>query len=142
MGFWLRIFFQYIHSSFRKGMSSEETSVTNFRVWFQEAEIRYMGHTRYPGLYEMGRWDFVIRTGFMKYVLKNKLTFLASSLYCQYLRPVKRFEKVKVTTRIAYWDEKFAYFEHEMSCKILLVGGWMTKMKIVENTLFFKILFW
>ena len=57
------------------------------------------------------------RTGHLKYALKNRLKPVIASQYIRYIKAIKRFEKISVSTQLIYWDEKYFYFKHVFTVK-------------------------
>ena len=111
---WLRILIIIIRARFRKKTNPDAELSLNFRVWPTDVDLSIMNNTAMLAITELGRWDYMVRTGFLKYARTNKLYLPLASISAQFRRPLKRFQKFRLTTRISYWDEKWIYISHRI----------------------------
>jgi acyl-CoA thioesterase FadM len=109
---WLRILATIITAQFREKASPDEEISLNFRVWITDVDFAIMNNTAMLAITELGRWDLVVRTGFLKYARKNRLYLPLASVSAQFIRPLKRFQKFQLKTQLIYWDEKWIYISH------------------------------
>jgi acyl-CoA thioesterase FadM len=114
MSRWLRILIIIIRARFRKKINPDEEITLNFRVWPTDVDLSIMNNTAMLAITELGRWDYMVRTGFLKYARTNKLYLPLASISAQFRRPLKRFQKFQLTTRIIYWDEKWIYISRRI----------------------------
>jgi acyl-CoA thioesterase FadM len=85
-----------------------------FRVWPWEAEWKVISHASLLTILDMARQDHMQRLGFLRLLLKNRWFVPVASVHVAFKRPIKRFDRVVVTTRISYWDDKDILVEHEV----------------------------
>jgi acyl-CoA thioesterase FadM len=111
---WLRILMIIIRARLRKKISPDEEISLNFRVWPTDVDLTIMNNTAMLAITEFGRWDYAVRTGFLKYAWKNKFYLPLASISAQFKRPLKRFQKFQLTTKISYWDENWIYVSHRI----------------------------
>jgi acyl-CoA thioesterase FadM len=86
----------------------------HFRVWPWEAEWKVISHASLLTILDMARQDHMHRVGFLRLLLKNRWFVPVASVHVGFKRPINRFDRVLVTTRISYWDEKNILVEHEV----------------------------
>ena len=111
---WLRLLIIIIGARFRKKVSPDAEVALNFRVWPTDVDLSIMNNTAMLAVTEFGRWDYMVRTGFLKYARANKLYLPLASISAQFRRPLKRFQKFQLTTKISYWDEQWIYISHRI----------------------------
>lgn len=121
MNLYFRLFYMFIASFLKPRVAHalEETSL-NFRVWPNDLDLNgHMNNGRYLTVMDIGRMDFVLRFGMAGYVIRNGYIPVLSSASMRYRLPLLPFQKYRLTTRIAAWDDKWAYMEH----RFIIVGG-------------------
>ena len=114
MSRWLRILIIIIRARFRKKIKADEEISLNFRVWITDVDISIMNNTAMLAITELGRWDLIVRTGFLKYARTNRLYLPLASISAQFRRPLKRFQKFQLRTQLIYWDDKWIYISHRI----------------------------
>ena len=67
MSRWLRILSILIGARFRKKIKPDEEITLNFRVRIADVDLSIMNNTAIMAITELGRWDYAVRTGFLKY---------------------------------------------------------------------------
>ena len=114
MSRWLRILIIIIRARFRKKINADEEISLNFRVWITDVDLSIMNNTAMLAITELGRWDLIVRTGFLKYARTNRLYLPLASISAQFRRPLKRFQKFQLRTKVIYWDDKWIYISHRI----------------------------
>ena len=114
MSRWLRILFILSGARFRKKINPDEEISLNFRVRISDVDLSIMSNTAIVAITELGRWDYAVRTGFLKYAWQNKLYLPLASISAQFRKPLKRFQKFQLRTQLIYWDEKWIYMSHRI----------------------------
>lgn len=120
MNLYLRLFYMLIASFFKPRIAHalEETSL-NFCVLPSDLDLNgHMNNGRYLTLMDIGRMDFVMRFGMAGYVIRNGYIPVLSSASMRYRLPLLPFQKYRLTTRIAAWDDRWAFMEH----RFIIVG--------------------
>lgn len=90
------------------GMALE--SVLNMRVLPNDLDFNlHMNNGRYLTLMDLGRIDLVVRGGLLPHIRANKWFPVLGSCTIRFRRPLDAFQKYKLRTRLAGWDEKWLY---------------------------------
>ena len=69
----------------------------------------HMNHAKYLNYLEAARWDLQYRSGFLKIALKKGWIGPLSHVELDYYRPLKAFDKFKITTQFIAFEEKWLY---------------------------------
>lgn len=98
---------------FKYGAASPLASVTSrFRITPLDTGISKLKSDKFLHLVESAQIDFFIRTGLMGIFIRRGYSFVNVSQIIRFSKPVKVFSGVEIVSRIIYWDERIAYFEH------------------------------
>lgn len=124
---WLRFLITVLRSTGRPRLRPDQESVVELRVWPTDADLAVMNHARYLTAMEQGRVDFMLRTGFLRFLLKQRWTALLGSMVVQFRRPLRRSQLFRLRTRLAYWDEAWIYLEHRIERGDTLVASGLAK---------------
>ncbi len=141
MGVWLRLLITIIRSYFRQPINSSDElakqihSIT-FRIWPTECERSFLNYSRYLTFMEASRADIMGRAGLFFWFLREGCVAVAGSVYISYKRPLKRFQKVEVTSQLIYWDKKWFYFEHRFFRNGKLTAHALVKVIVVNKKSF------
>jgi Thioesterase-like superfamily len=54
-----------------------------------------------------------------------------SSIIVQFRKPLKRFQKFRLTARLAYWDDKWFYVEHRIERNSETIASALSKSVII-----------
>lgn len=79
----------------------------------------HMNNGRYLTLMDIGRLDFLVRTGLWRAVRKNGWTPIASAIIIRYRRELRPFARFRLETRLVSWAEASVVMEQSF---ILLSG--------------------
>lgn len=104
-------------AKFRSRIKATETTRVDFRVWITDIDVTVMNHAAMMTVFEMGRIDYMVRTGFFKVATQNKWYFPNQAITVQFYRPLKMFQKAEVYTRMSFVDEKLFYVEQKIMRK-------------------------
>lgn len=80
-------------------------------VWPHEAGFNNLHHHTFLKMMEVGRWDLFLRAGSTGAALRRGWVPVVASLFIRYRRPIRRFTRFELSTRIACWDEKDIFVE-------------------------------
>ena len=111
---WIRLILAIYSAKYRSKLSISEESNITFRVWFTDVDASVMNHAPMMTVMEMGRIDFMVRTGFFKLAREKKWYFPSRSMSVQFIRPLKLFQKANLTTRLFYVDERWLFTEQKI----------------------------
>lgn len=112
---WLRIGLTILRSLWRSRISLHDESILSRRVGLFEAEGRYPNQAVYACYFELGRWDIAVRTGMLKVMVRERLFGVLGGQVIRYCKPLQRFQRFEVRSRILGWDERFIYFDHRIT---------------------------
>ena len=112
---WIRFFLVALHSMWRPKLGPDDTSVLTGRVWPTDVDVSVANQSAYAVYFEMARVDLQLRTGLAKLAAKRGWSAPLASINVQFRKPLKRFQKFKLSARIAYWDDKWIYVEHRIA---------------------------
>lgn len=136
---WLRLSTAIFSAKHKSKLSITDVSEIKFRVWLTDIDASIMNHAAMMTVLEMGRIDYMVRTGFFKLARKKKWYFPIRSISAQFIRPLKLFQTANLITRVFHVDESWFYFEQKIIRKgkiiaICIVKGTVKKGKISVST--------
>jgi acyl-CoA thioesterase FadM len=108
---WCRLLLMFFSAFFRKKILLTDTSHLSFRVWPQEADKKYMNNASFWTITEMGQMDFLFRTGFFKICRRHHWSPLVGSQKMVYKKPLRRFERFQLKSKLKFCDDKWFYLE-------------------------------
>jgi len=111
---WIKLALALFAAKFRHKISATETTRVDFRVWITDIDVTVKNHAAMMTAFEMGRIDYMVRTGFFRIATKNKWYFPNQAITVQFYRPLKMFQKAEVYTRMSFIDEKLFYVEQKI----------------------------
>lgn len=103
-----------LRARFRPRLNLKETAPIYFRVWLTDIDASVMNHAAMLTVFECGRIDFMVRTGFFRVARRKKWFFPSSSIHVQFFRPMKLFQRGLLLTRILHVSDEFIYTEQKI----------------------------
>lgn len=76
-----------------------------------------MNNGRVLTVYDIGRTDFIIRTGLGRLLLKQRWGMVVAGSTIQYRKRIRLLDKITIRTHIVGIDERWIYLEHSMWVK-------------------------
>ncbi|MBA1272023.1 thioesterase family protein [Stutzerimonas azotifigens] len=110
-----------------------ERLVTRFRVTPLDIGLSRLKSDRYLQLTEAAQLDFLMRTGLIGMLIRNRYNFVNASATVRYTRPITLFSKVSVASRVVYSGPRFAYFEHRFEVSGVEHACVLIKMKFKQG---------
>lgn len=87
-------------------------SELDFRVWPFDLDLNiHMNNGRYLSIMDLGRMDLLMRLGLIGHIFKNKWMPILASAKIRYRIPLTPFQKFRLDSRVAWWDDKWFYME-------------------------------
>lgn len=83
---------------------------TPFRVLPTDLDVNlHMNNGRYVTLMDLGRMDYLARTGMMGLWWRKRWAPVVGASFMVYRRPLGAFQRYVLRTRLSSWDEKWLY---------------------------------
>lgn len=114
MNLLLRMFVTLLRSCFRKRCRVDSSSAMDFVIWPWEAEWKVISHASLLTILDVARQDHMQRAGFLRLLFRNRWFLPVASVHVSFKRPIMRFHRITVTTRIPFWNDKDILIEHEV----------------------------
>jgi acyl-CoA thioesterase FadM len=109
-----RLFITLIKSPFKKKVGFLETCETKFIALPSDLDLNFhMNNGIYFSLMDLGRLDYIFRSGFLKKLLKQGMYPLVASQMIRYNKSINLFARFKIRTNTIGWDDKFFYLKQE-----------------------------
>lgn len=99
----------------RLGRRIDPTAVGRVRLTTLPTDIdllRHMNNGRYLSLFDLGRWDLLIRTGLADAMRRNGWYAVVSSETVTFRKSLELWQRFVVESRLIGHDEKALYLEH------------------------------
>lgn len=113
MNLWLRLL--WMLSTWRRRGRAGMFDTTRLTLRVLPNDLDFNGHVnngRYFTLADIGRMDFVLRTGTAKVALKHKALPIVGDAMAKFRKDLKVFERYEMQTRVLGWDDKWVFMEH------------------------------
>lgn len=136
MNLWLRLAWYFLTSGLRPRLAPPDAvSKLAFRVLpFDLDLMAHMNNGRYLTLMDVGRLDYMVRTGLWSAALRHRWTPVATAIAVRYRRELRLLDHFRLETRLIYWDatavvmEQLFVFERgprsgEIAARALFRGG-------------------
>lgn len=112
MNLWLRLLRVLAFAWAAKRIGFLGRSRLFFRTMPHDLDVYlHMNNGRYLTLMDLGRMDWIIRTGLYGHAQRNGWKPLVGAVKAEYKKSLQLFEGVILETRILAWDEKWFYIE-------------------------------
>jgi acyl-CoA thioesterase FadM len=113
MNLWFRLILMLLRRPWRKPAAPMDTTVVRMRVWPTDLDLnRHVTNGRYFTLADIGRMDYVLRSGAFRVALKHKAVPIVGDTWGKFRRELRLFETFEIHTRMLGWDEKWSFMEH------------------------------
>lgn len=111
MTLFLRTLQTLTRSLMRKPITDiNEVTKHRFRVLPIDIDVyRHMNHAKYLNYLEAARWDFQVRSGFLKLALKKGWIGPLAQVQIEYFRPLTLFRLFEVTTQFVAFEDKWLH---------------------------------
>lgn len=113
MNLWFRLFLMLLRRPWRRPVHGLATTVARLRVWPLDLDFnRHVTNGRYFTLADVGRMDYVLRSGAFRVALKHRAIPIVGDVWGKFRRELKLFERFEIHTRMLGWDHKWSFVEH------------------------------
>jgi len=72
----------------------------------------HVNNGRYMTLCDFNRVDLFVRSGLASIMFRDKLAPIVAEHTMTYIKPLKLFNRIRVTMDITHWDERYFYSTH------------------------------
>ena len=111
-----------------------DVSVTEFRVTLYDIDVNlHLTNTQYPKFLDIGRFRWFFEMGLVPLILRRGLRTVLSSQTVTFIREIKPFSKVRLESRVLYWDRKYFYMEHRFLVKGQLHCKAFARIALLQN---------
>jgi acyl-CoA thioesterase FadM len=113
MNLWLRLMWYALTTWWRPALDQHDAvGALDFRVWPLDLDLSlHMNNGRYLSIMDMGRLDFLVRSGLWKAVRRNNWTPIASAVVIRYRRELRPFATFRLETRLVSWAQASVVME-------------------------------
>lgn len=112
MNLFFRLLYLVIIGIRRPRMPLTDTSKLTLRVWPTDLDL--WGHVNngiFHSVADLGRFDFMRRTGFLKYLRTKRMVPVQAACIANFRRSLTVFQRFELSTRLIGWDERWIYIE-------------------------------
>lgn len=86
------------------------------RVWPHDCDLNlHMNNGRYLSLMDLGRLHLLGQIGLLGALFRRRWAPVLAAAEINYIRPLAPFAAFDLTSRVAYWDEKYFFVEQTFS---------------------------
>ncbi|MCU1740961.1 MULTISPECIES: acyl-CoA thioesterase [Pseudomonas] len=123
MNLWFRLLLMLFRRPWRKPVDGLATTVISMRVWPSDLDLnRHVTNGRYFNMADVGRMDFVLRSGAYRAALRHRAVPIVGDTWGKFRRELRLFETFEIHSRILGWDHKWSFMEHRFVSKGRVVG--------------------
>jgi acyl-CoA thioesterase FadM len=123
----LRVLVVIAKACFRPKVKVLDRTETEFHVRPTDVDLNFhMNNGRYLSLMDLARLDYVVRTGLMRIILRNKWRPMVGAATIRFKRGLSTFQKFSISVRIVGWDSKWIYMEQTFESERMgYAVGWL-----------------
>lgn len=109
---WIRFVAVALAARFKPRLSVLDTSEIALRIGFFDADLRNANNASILRLTEFGRLDLMVRTGLLGLVMRKRWSVPLASAHVAFLRPLRRWQKIRISSRVVHWQDEWIYVEN------------------------------
>jgi acyl-CoA thioesterase FadM len=128
---WMRFLLVAVRSLWRPRLGPTDTSLVTGRVWPTDVDVSATNNAAYLVFLEMGRVDLQLRSGLARLAARKGWTAPMASVNVQFRKPLRRFQRFRVSTRLAYWDDRWLYVEQRIDRNGETIAAALTKSLVI-----------
>lgn len=113
---WARMLKTALAAHYGKQMEEGATATTIVgRIWPQDLDTNFhVNNGRYLTLMDLGRSDFMYRSGIGPASVKNRWRPMLTGLSARYRHSLGPFQKYRMETELVGWTERSLFMEHRV----------------------------
>jgi acyl-CoA thioesterase FadM len=128
---WVRFLLVALRSLWRPRLDPNDAAVVTGRVWPTDADVTATNNAAYLVFLEMARIDLQLRTGLLRLAARRRWAAPLASIHVRFRKPLRRFQRFRVSARLVYWDEKWLYLAQEIEREGEVVATALAKSLVV-----------
>ncbi len=124
-------------SRVRRGKSLDPTAVASIRLTTLPTDIdvlRHMNNGRYLSLFDLGRWDLLIRTGLFDAMNERGWYAVVSSETITFRKSLVLWQRFEVQSRFIGHDDKALFLEHRAVVKGEIYARAIIRARMLRRT--------
>ena len=91
-----------------------EPSHACVKVWPTDCDFNFhLTNSRYPALLDLARTQYLIQINSLSKFVGGGWKSVLSSQSISFIKEIKPFANVDITTQVLNWDRKYCYIEHQ-----------------------------
>lgn len=111
-----------------------EETILRFRVWPTDLDYQWhMNNGKYFSLMDLGRFDMLLRTGFIRVMKERQWYGVVASETMRFKHSLKLWERFELRTRTIGWDEKSFYLQHTFVRRGQVVGTALVRVRCLAR---------
>ena len=121
----------------RRGKALDPTAVGTVRLTTLPSDIdilRHMNNGRYLSLFDLGRWDLLIRAGLFDAMKENGWYAVVSSETVTFRKSLQLWQRFDVQTRFIGHDDKALFMEHRAVVKGEVYARAIVRARMLRRT--------
>ncbi len=112
----------------------------NLRVFPTDLDTNmHMNNGRYLTVMDLGRLDFILRTGVLRAAIKMKAIPVLSAAQIRYRIPLHFWERYTLETQMVCWDEKWVYMEQKFIVRDGKKAGQVAAIALLKGAFYSRI---
>lgn len=135
MNLYFRLLWVVLMARRRKVITEDDLSnEINTTIMPNDLDLNlHVNNGRYMTLCDFNRVDLFVRSGLASIMITNKLAPIVAEHTMTYVKPLKVFNRIKITMQITHWDEKYFYATHTFYRGEKIVAEGTSKSLVVSR---------
>lgn len=141
MSLFFRTLWVYILSFFRPRITDVlQPAIVDFMVLPNDLDTNiHMNNGRYLTIMDLGRFDLVLRSGILKYMIRQKAMPVLAAAQVRWRLPLQPFQRYTLETRVICWDDKWVYMEQRFIIRGGKKDGAVAAIGIVKGSFYHNV---
>lgn len=113
MNLYLRLLRVVLGGMIQASTHYAETTASRFRVWLHDLDaFGHMNNGRYLQIMDVARTHWMVRTGVLGAIRRNRWAPLLGGGFIRYRHSLKILQSYRVHSRLLCWDDRWFFIEH------------------------------
>ena len=113
MNLYVRLFRVLLGGWIQTGSHYADTTLSRFRVWLHDLDaFGHMNNGRYLQIMDVARTHWMVRTGVLGAIRRNRWAPLLGGGFIRYRHSLKILQSYEVCSRLLCWDDRWFFLEH------------------------------